>query len=357
MATIRRRGSRWQAQIRRSGHPPLTSSHSTRREAEIWARAVEAQLDRDEHTNPQRRPAEQAQPVPPGPCNFRLAEVVARYIETVSSRKKGAAIERAILGAFLRHPICRQPVTTLSQRDFAAYRDHRLTGVLPTTLRREFSILHHMFEIARGEWGLPVPTNPLKGLTIGALRPHRERRLRTGEEEALLSAAAKSRNQLITPIIRLAIETGLRRSELLRLEWPRVDLKQRLLLIPDSKNGRPRHVVLTQSALAVMLSLPRKDQRVFELSCNALRLAWERIKRRAGVEDLHFHDLRHEALSRFFEMGLTVPEVAALSGHRDPRMLFRYSHAMRERILETMDRSACAKPRSTGCRHCPPLPS
>ena len=57
------------------------------------------------------------------------------------------------------------------------------------------------------------------------------------------------------------------------------------------------------------------------------------------LEDLHFHDLRHEAVSRFFEMGLTTPEVASISGHRDPRMLFRYSHPMRQRVLEVIDRS------------------
>jgi integrase len=72
---------------------------------------------------------------------------------------------------------------------------------------------------------------------------------------------------------------------------------------------------------------------------NAFRLAWERVRRRAGLDDLHFHDLRHEALSRFFEMGLTTPEVASISGHRDPRMLFRYSHPMRQRVLNVIDRA------------------
>jgi integrase len=84
--------------------------------------------------------------------------------------------------------------------------------------------------------------------------------------------------------------------------------------------------VLTRRASAVLAMLPRSSGRLFPMSSNAFRLAWERVKRRAGLEDLHFHDLRHEALSRFFEMGLTTPEVASISGHRDARMLFRYSH-------------------------------
>jgi integrase len=70
---------------------------------------------------------------------------------------------------------------------------------------------------------------------------------------------------------------------------------------------------------------------------NAFRLVWERVKKRAGIVDLRFHDLRHEAISRFFEKGLTTPEVALISGHRDTRMLLRYSHAIRERVLEKLD--------------------
>jgi integrase len=110
-------------------------------------------------------------------------------------------------------------------------------------------------------------------------------------------------------------------------------------LIPDSKYGRAPHVVLTRRAVKVLAALPRTTGTLFPVSTNAFRLAWERIRRRAGLEDLHFHDLREEAVSRFFEMGLTTPEVASISGHRDLRMLFRYSDPMRQRVLEVLDRS------------------
>ena len=77
---------------------------------------------------------------------------------------------------------------------------------------------------------------------------------------------------------------------------------------------------------------------MFPITANALRLAWERLRRRAGITDLHFHDLRHEAISRFFEKGLSVPEVALISGHRDYRMLFRYTHLRAEDIVGKLDR-------------------
>jgi integrase len=261
-------------------------------------------------------------------------------METVSSRKKGAAIEHAILRAFLRQPLCQRPVAALTLPDFAAYRDQRLGVVRLATVRKELSILHHMFEVARKEWAVQLPANPTTGLRLGAAAPSRERRLRPGEEQALLAASRVCRNTFVRPMIVLAIESGLRRGELLGLFWHHVDLHRRVLLIPDTKNGRARHVVLTRRAAGMLAALPRNARRVFPTSANAFELAWERVRWRAGLEDLHFHDLRHEALSRFFEMGLTTPEVASISGHRDPRMLFRYSHAMRQRVLEVIDRAS-----------------
>jgi integrase len=79
-----------------------------------------------------------------------------------------------------------------------------------------------------------------------------------------------------------------------------------------------------------------KNGLIFPITANTFRLNWERIKKKTGINDLHFHDLRHEAISRLFEMGLTVPEVAMISGHKDMRMLLRYTHAIREAVLEKL---------------------
>ena len=99
--------------------------------------------------------------------------------------------------------------------------------------------------------------------------------------------------------------------------------------------GTPRVIPLSSKALTTLLGTPRGiSERVYEVSPNAIRLAWERLRNRVGIENLHFHDLRHEAISRFFELGLSIPEVALISGHRDPRMLFRYTHLRAEDVAE-----------------------
>jgi integrase len=106
-----------------------------------------------------------------------------------------------------------------------------------------------------------------------------------------------------------------------------VDLHSRLLHIPQTKNGSARTIPLTERAVELLKHRQTTGgDAPFSLTPNAVRLAWDRLTERAGIEDLHFHDLRHEAISRFFERGLSVPEVALISGHKDYRMLSRYTH-------------------------------
>src|SRR5205085_1838362 len=118
------------------------------------------------------------------------------------------------------------------------------------------------------------------------------------------------------------------------------NLSKRSLLIPETKAGCSRTIPLTSEALSVLrdrAKTGKEGKLVFPITSNAFRLSWERLTVKAEIDDLHFHDLRHEAISRFFEMGLSVPEVALISGHKDPRMLFRYAHATRQNILKLFD--------------------
>ena len=137
-----------------------------------------------------------------------------------------------------------------------------------------------------------------------------------------------TQNPHIWPIIVFALEAGMRRGEILGLTSDNITLERQLAYLPLTKNGTSREVPLSIKAVDVL-----KDQRSrqntptpFPVNANAFRLAWERLRKRADLCDLRFHDLRHEAISRFFEMGLSIPEVALISGHKDAKMLFRYTH-------------------------------
>jgi integrase len=325
MASIRKRGDKWQVQVRRKGYAALSRSFHVRKDAEIWARQTEAQADRGD--------------LPAHPAALRyitLAKLVERYRDTVSPRKRTHEAECLFLKCLLRHPICQRSIADLSTEQFAAYRDERLKAIKPASLKRELAPIRNLFEIARNEWGLPIRENPLSKLKLTGCDQRRERRLRPGEWGTLLAAAGACRNRLIAPIIIVALETAMRRGEILAIKKEHFDPAKRTLLIPVSKNGRARTIPLSITAVE-LLSTHAKDGRLFQLSANAFRLAWERVKKRASIEDLHFHDLRHEAISRLFEKGLSVPEVALISGHRDLRMLLRYTHPMSEGILRKLD--------------------
>lgn len=334
MASIRKHRDKWQVQIRRIGTPALSRSFINRKDAEAWSRQLEVQADRLE--------------LPKNPRELErhlLRDLVTRYRDTVTPKKRGQDVERIVLTAFLRHPVCKKRLSEISAVDFAGYRDERLKVVTPNTLRREFSPLHNMFETAKNEWGLPIKENPLDKVRLDCPNNRRERRLREGELERIKQAANKTKNPIILPVILFALQTGLRRSEILQATWEHLDVANRALRIPMTKNGHSRSIPLARPTLALLHSCKRegvevrtKNEKIFLTTANAVRLAWDRLLKRAKIKDLHFHDLRHEAISRFFELGLTAPEVALLSGHRDMRMLFRYSHAQNLRVLEQLDR-------------------
>jgi integrase len=135
----------------------------------------------------------------------------------------------------------------------------------------------------------------------------------------------------------LALATGMRRGELLAIEDNQINVERRSLLIRETKNGNSRTIPLTSEAIRVLAKCQRGRGRLFPISANAFRLAWDHLRERADLGDLHFHDLRHEAISRFFELGLNPPEVALISGHRDMRQLFRYTHPIRTNIIDKLD--------------------
>ncbi|RDI62007.1 tyrosine-type recombinase/integrase [Microvirga subterranea] len=324
MATIRKRGSSWQAQVRREGYPPLSKSFKTKADAAAWARDKERSIDRAELPTTAR-----------GLRGVTVGDLLRRYCETVTQSKRGAEPERYRIRNLLRHGLAETGMDKLTPAAVAQYRDDRLKLVQPGTVRRELAIIQHCLEVARREWGVPITANPVQQIAIPDAQRPRERRLEDDEDNRLASAAAGSAWYL-RPLISLAIETGMRRGELLSVRWKDVDMTAPTIRILKTKNGHPRTIPLTPKAVEILDSLERNDELVFPVTPNAVRLAWERLRKRAGLENLRLHDLRHEAVSRFFEYGLTVPEVALISGHRDPRMLSRYTHLRPEKVAEKL---------------------
>jgi integrase len=306
MATFRKRGPyQWQAQVRKKGYPLQTKTFDTKAAAETWARATEYEMDQGLFVS--RAEAE----------STTLGELLQRYLEEVTPLKKGAGPEAARIRALLRHKLANRYVAGIRGVDIARYRDERLRKVCPGTAKRDLVILSHLFEVARKEWGIHV-YNPVRDIK---LPPH-----------------AKARNPFLLPIVRLALETAMRQGELVSLCWEHIDLKRQIAHLPDTKNGEARTVPLSSAAIGVLRSLPRSlHGQVFPgLTTEAVKRAFIRAVRRAGIKDLRFHDLRHEATTRLFEKGLNIMEVASITGHKDLRMLRRYTHLKAEDLARKL---------------------
>lgn len=333
MAAIRKHRGRWQVRVRRDG-VSATKTFTLKQDAKAWATQIEAKAERGELPPDIKKLAQTT-----------LADLIRRYRDEVSPTKKGAKMETIVLNAFLRHAICNKRLSELTVADFNRYRDERLGKVKVNTLRRQLNPIQNMFKVARKEWGLPLPTNPVADMVLKTEDDQRERRISGEEWDRLVGAVATSRNSLIGPMMCLGIETGMRRSEMLRIIVKDVSLKRRELFVPPGKNNKARTIVLTQNAVAILAKLIEQADaggRLFPVTAQAAKCGWRRVRTRAGLDgqNLRFHDLRHEAISRLFETGLTMPEVASQSGHKDARMLLRYGHAMRSRIRAKLDQGS-----------------
>ncbi|AVX02570.1 putative integrase/recombinase [Maritalea myrionectae] len=324
MATFRKRNAKWQAQVRRAGFTTSTKSFHTKADALAWARKVEREADKG--IDAQQRETLQ---------NTTVSELLERYRDDVTPNKRGSASERYRIKTFLAQSWASTSLDKLSTKAFAAYRDERLLEVKPNSVVRELGLLRAIFATAINEWDIRLTQNPIAGVRFPRSNDARCRRLHNVELETLLTEACNCSSPFLNAAILLSLETGLRRGELLNVSIHHVDFELSTLLVPMTKTGRPRNIPLTNQAVTLLKGMQGKadlvDGKLFACTPNALRLAWERCRKRASrscssVADFRFHDLRHEAISRFFERGLSIPEVALISGHKDLRMLFRYTH-------------------------------
>lgn len=322
MATFRQRGKRWQAQVRRQGHPPETRSFLTRQDAERWARSIEIAMDRGSFVS--KSLAERT----------TLGELILRYVAEVTPTMKSAKEDTFRLMAISRRKLCCLSVASIKPEQIAKYRDQRLAEVSAGTVIRELAYLSAIINHARREWGINVD-NPV-ALVKKPASPKGRDRVLTTEERSAIADQLKPNGRIspwMLPIFTIALETGMRRSEILSLHWCNVDLSVRTALLEDTKNGDRRLVPLSSVALHVLAQLPRHiSGRVFPMTPCAVSAAFEKAAARAGVFNVRFHDIRHTAITNMARKLPNLIELSAVSGHKSLKMLQRYYHPDVEKL-------------------------
>ncbi|HCM1919172.1 TPA: site-specific integrase [Salmonella enterica subsp. salamae serovar 28:r:e,n,z15] len=274
-----------------------------------------------------------------------LSRALDRYLDTVSVHKRGYRQEFWRVSVIKRHPVAQKMMDEVTTVDIAAYRDERLAQVNPRTgkpisgdtVRLELALLSVLYNLAKVEWGT-CRANPVAGVRRPKSSPGRDRRL-TSSEERRLSRYFQARSAELYTIFHLALETGMRQGEILSLRWEHIDLQHGVAHLPVTKNGSVRDVPLSRRARQLLQQLPvQLSGPVFHYKSSGFKSAWRAALQFLKIENLHFHDLRHEAISRLFELGtLNVMEVAAISGHKSLNMLKRYTHLRAYQLVSKLD--------------------
>lgn len=331
----------WKAVIRKQGWPTSAKTFRTKRDAEDWARRTEDEMVRGVFI--ERAPSER----------MTFGAALDRYLAEVTPTKKEST-QRAerLKAASLRLFFGRYSLAAVNADLVARYRDHRLAeGKRPNTVRLELALASHLFTTAIREWRIGLVHNPVANIRKPSVGEGRDRRLSKEEERRLRKAVSAHSNPMLRWIFDLALETGMRSSEITGLTKGQVDLGRRIVRLSRTKNDSARTVPLTQHAKEVLAAAlanpvrPKDCDLVFfgEPGRDGWRRpynfnkAWLSIKADLGVSNLRFHDLRHEAVSRLVEGGLSDQEVAAISGHKSMQMLKRYTHLRAEDLVGRLD--------------------
>lgn len=325
MATFRKRGPyQWEARIRKRGYPTTCKTFDTKVEAEAWAKDVETNMNKSLFVS--AKEAEQ----------YTLSECLDRYIEEYIPRLKHPKRETDRARFLQKRTLAHRIMATIRAKDIADLRREReAEGASGNTIRLDFALLSKLFNYARSDWGMESLQNPVALAAKPRPAKGRDRRLEDGEEERLLAVASPQ----FKPVILFALETAMRRKEIADLRWKCVNLGNRNVFLPETKNSEARTVPLSPRALAVLRELPRSiDQKsVFNFSEDQITTAMKIARKKAKLDDLRFHDLRHEATSRFFELtDLDVMEIKAVTGHKTLQMLARYTHLRTARLADRL---------------------
>ncbi|MDO8067920.1 site-specific integrase [Janthinobacterium sp. SUN206] len=327
MPTIRKKGEgQYHVQIRKRGYPTQTKTFTKEADAKRWATIIESEMERGVFVSRTEAEATLVKDV--------LQRFATEILPTKRSEQSDKSRIKTLVEAFGDYRLA-----SLNSTQIARFRDQRLKVVGPQSVIHEINLLNRVLKTATMDWGIALPGGLPTAQVRKPTKP-RGRDRRVTEEEITKILEITGSDELRT-IVTLAVETGMRRSELASLTWEEIDLKKQTAHLPKTKTDIPRTVPLSKAAVITLETLgPKNSGKVFSLKGESMSQAFERAceAHRANITGIRFHDLRHEATSRFFEKGLNVMEVAAITGHKTLDMLKRYTHLRAEDLARKLDK-------------------
>lgn len=321
MASFRKMaGGKWRAEIARKG-VRTSKVFNSKQAAKDWAA-------RQEYLILNEKPKAET---------TLFGDALDRYAREVSTTKRGARWEMLRIERFQKDTIAQKAMAELAPSDFATWRDARVKEVSPSTVNREMTLLSAVLTVARKEWGL-IDRNSISDVRKPSKPPARDRLITSAEFDKLSGLAGDDLTNATARTFhafRFSIETAMRAGEVVGLERDRVDLDRRVARLAMTKNGTAREVPLSSEAVRLLEALPHGDP-VFGLTSQTLDVLWRRLRDKAKIENLTFHDSRHIAITRLARK-LDVLALARMVGHKDLRMLQSYYNETAEELAKRLD--------------------
>ncbi|ALS63587.1 tyrosine-type recombinase/integrase [Pandoraea apista] len=331
MASFRKRGDTWRAEIVRSG-VRLSESFKTKAEAVAWAAKKEAEIMHGQHRHYTK-------------SGKTLADAFDQYLLEVSptKAKHGWNVTRI---AFLKNQLSfvGELIHKVKAEHIKSWTDDRLSEVKTSTVNRDLNLLSAVFEAAHTDWKW-IPSNPVHEVRRPKNPKSRDRLISLEERNAILKhlgydddAPVETAQQYIAVAFQLAIETAMRRGEILGLVWGRVHVSKRFLHLDKTKNGDARDVPLSKRACELIEKLPKVkgENRCFPVNPGTADTLWRRAVAKAGIEGLTFHDSRHQAITSLSKK-LDILALSRMVGTRDPRTLMVYYNETASAIASRLD--------------------
>lgn len=326
MGSIRKRGKKYRAEVRRKGFY-RSQEFRTKAGAEAWVVGVEG-----EYLAGSRGDSHQ----------ISLAAALDRYSRDVSPGKRGYRWEVVRLIKIRRDfgSSAHLPISEIRAQDIATWRDKRLTQVLPASVHREWNLLRSVFSVARREWGW-IKDNPMRDVSRPTPGKPRRRRVTEAEMQAIYRASGMSHDRptihahRIAIAFELAIETGMRAGEIRTLEPDQINLAKGVVSLTKTKNGDDRDVPLSTRARALLELLRRPEGPLLPMSAGVMDSTFRRLRRKARIDDLHFHDSRAEAATRLSRI-VDALTLARILGHRNLKSLMVYYRESAEDIAKRL---------------------
>ena len=326
MPTMRKRKGKWKVAIRKKNYPPVYKTFLLKETANKWAKQAESDMDKDQFEDYSSA------------ANTILKQLLERYREELTIKKKGARAEKYRLNLLMRNEIAQVNLMRLkSSHIYTLKTELTEQGLKPQTVKHYIHLLSIIWNTAKKVWGIRLPVeSPFSLVVLDKVQNERTRVLTKDEYIALVNAAQSSVLNSLPDVIKFAYITAARFGEITRLKREDVDFNLCTAILKDTKNGEDRTIPLANEAIEILQRYPFGDV-FFNVNYTFLYSEFEKVKKLANVLNFRFHDLRACACTNMLLNGMDIAAVAAISGHKTWSQLKKYTRIKATDLVEQVN--------------------